>query len=463
MKRIKKNHSKLLKGQDEFKNLPAKFIYMNNGTEGSMPGCVIKAYKKNLIKWTSNPTTSYETDPLLGKREKKNRKKVAQFLGVQLNNICLTDNTTMGLSMVLMGLNFRPKDRVIITDHEHPAITSPLWLLKQKQGVEVEVRSFPSTKILRQMNSDDLLDCLFPVIPELQFAKALCVSHIYNTNGVRLPLDKLKKRAEELHVSYLIVDGAQAAGMVDLIKPENRVDNCDFYAAPSHKWMNGPPGTGLLYIRNSYLTPPEFYPTITQKMGAYMCGDYPGSFLPIAEALQVRGCSNIPGYVAVTRLLKFYEEIGGQAKIEKHILALSCSVRDFIASKSPDCLISPSDPELQSGLVSFYPFNWDEPESCFMDRDTVIGVNNKLLDKGVQVRYVPFPTVDFAECLLQKHEPELLIDCSGEPVEQTFCIRVSTGYFNTADEVDMFKKALEKVLTGLSSKQDEEQGNNIQV
>jgi len=412
-----------------------------------MPNCVIKTFRKHLKKWASNPTTSQETDPVLGKRQKKNRKKFAQYLGVQLNNICLTNNTTMGLSMVLIGLNFQAEDKIVITDHEHPAITSPLWVLKQKLGIQLEVRPFPEPAQLRQMNSEQLLDSLFPDIPELQNAKALCISHVYNTTGVRLPLDKIRQRADELNISYLIVDGAQAMGVVDFNNLENRLDNCDFYAAPTHKWMNGPPGTGLLYIRNTKLCPPEFYPPLSQKMGAYMSGDDVESCLPMAEALQVRGCTNTPANVAVIRLMKFYNKIGGQAVVENHILDLSCKVRDFIASKAPDSLISPSDTELQSGLVSFYPFKWDEPQTCFKDEETAVWVVKELLKKGVQVRFVPFPTVDFSpDCQLKKHEADLPRDCSGEPVDQTYAVRVSTGLFNTAEQIENFKKTLKDVL-----------------
>ncbi len=450
MKNAKKNRPKLLKGQSDFTQLPKKFVYMNNGTEGSMPGSVIKALHKTLKKWANNPTDAYETDPVLGKRQKKNREAMAQFLGVQLNNICQTDNTTMGLNMVIMGLDFKPEDTLVITDHEHPSITSPMWILKKKLRLQVEVRDFPQPTELSKMNAKQLIDHLFPNIPALQNAKALCISHTYNTTGVRLPLDKIKQRADELNIRYLIVDGAQGIGMVDLNKPENRVDNCDFYAAPTHKWMNGPPGTGVLYIKDAYIRPPEFYPPLSQKMAAYMSEDDVQSHLPMAEALTVRGCSIIPAYVAITELLKFFKKIGGQAKVEQHILGLASIVRDFIAEKSPAGLISATAPELQSGLVSFYPFNWEQPQTCFKDKDTVIGVVDKLLEKGVQVRYVPFPTVDFSDqCKVQCHESDSVRDCSGEPIEQTFAIRVSTGYFNTPADVKVFKKTLKKVLKGL--------------
>ena len=439
------------KGQCNFTELPSRLIYLNSGTEGSMPNCVIKTFKKHLKKWARNPTTSQEIGPVLGKRQKINRKTIAEYLGVQLNNICLTNNTTMGLSMVLMGLDFQAEDKIVITDHEHPAITSPLWVLKKKLGIQLEVRPFPEPAQLRQMNSEQLLDSLFPDIPELHNAKALCISHVYNTTGVRLPLEKIKHKADELNISYLIVDGAQALGAVDFSDPENRLDNCDFYAAPAHKWMNGPPGTGLLYIRNSNLCPPEFYPPLSQKMGAYLSGDDVKSCLPMAEALQVRGCINTPANVALLRLMKFYNKIGGQAVVEKHILNLSCKVRDFIAVKAPDSLISPSDTELQSGLVSFYPFKWSEPQTSFKDEETAVWVVKELLQKGVQVRFVPFPTVDFSpDCQLKKHEPDLPRDCSGESVDQTYAIRVSTGLFNTPEQIDIFWKALKKVLKKLS-------------
>lgn len=450
MKNSKKNRSGLLKGQSEFTQLPTQFVYLNNGTEGSMPRSVIKALNKSLNKWSNNPTASYETDPILGKRQIQNRQAMAQFLGVQLNNICLTDNTTMGMSMVLMGLNFKADDKLVITNHEHPCVSSPAWILKQKLGLQIEVRDFPETEQLSRMNAGQLIDYLFPDTPALRNATALCISHTYNTTGVRLPLDKVKQRADQLNIRYLIVDGAQGLGMVDMSQAENRVDNCDFYAAPTHKWMNGPPGTGVLYIRDQQLCPPEFYPLLSQKMGAYECGDEAGSCLPMVEALTVRGCSMIPANVALTKLLKFFDRIGGQARVEQHILGLSSIVRDFIAEKSPDSLISPADNDLQSGLVSFYPFSWKHPQTCFKDKDNVIAVVDKLLEAGVQVRYVPFPTVDFSdECELQGHVPHLVRDCSGEPVDQTFAIRVSTGYFNTPDDVKAFKKALKKVLKDL--------------
>ncbi len=422
--------------QCRFSGLPDDFVYLNSGTEGSMPECVISTFQNNLTKWASNPTTSYETDPELGKRQELNRAKVEQFLGVGKNTVCLTDNTTMGLSMTIMGLNFRSNDKVVTTNHEHSAMMSPLQVWQTRQGLRIETQPFPSSEKLSRMNMPELLDILFPNTPALRRAKALCVSHVYPTTGVRLPLRALREKAEELNIPYLIVDGAQALGMLDVSSSGDSLENSDFYACPGHKWLNGPPSTGVLYIRNADIGPPEFYPTISQRMGRYSdCSDDINSCFPMAKALQVRGCSNAPGFTAMVRAMKFVEDEGGAARIEQHILKLSREIKNFILSRAPRCIVSPhSDTALLSGLTAFFPFKWDKPQTPLTDKKITERVVEELLKRNIQVRSIGIPNA-----LSSKSSSEKL-----------YAIRVSTGYFNTAGQVETFKHMLQEVLKRIS-------------
>jgi isopenicillin-N epimerase len=423
-------------GPCDFSELPPDFVYLNSGTEGSMPACVISTFQQGLKQWAGNPTTSYELDPVLGKRQELNRAETARFLGVGKNNVCLTDNTTMGLSMTLMGLNFRPGDRAVMTNHEHNAIKSPLAVLQQRQGLKVETRPFPASRELSSMGASELLDTLFPNSPALRGAKALCVSHVYPTSGVRLPLQALREKARQLDIPYLVVDGAQAIGMVDLTANGDSLQNCDFYACPGHKWLNGPPGTGILYLQNADIRPPEFYPTISQRMGKYDgCDNDAGGCFPIAEALQVRGCSNAPGFAAMIRAMKFAEDAGGPAQIEKHILGLSREIKGFILSRAPHCMISPhSDSGLQSGLTAFFPFRWDKPEKPLKDKETAEFVVAEMLKRNVRVRFIGFSDTG----------------SSSEAGTDAYAIRVSTGYFNTHEHVETFKRGLQEVLSSIA-------------
>jgi len=372
---------------------------------------------------------------VLGKHQELNRRKAAEFLGVGMNNICLTDNTTMGLSMTLMGLNFRPGDKVITTNHEHNAIKSPLQVLQERIGIQVATQLFPASETLSGMGSSELLDALFPDSPELRGAKALCVSHVYPSTGVRLPLSALRKKADELGIQYLVVDGAQALGMIDLTSDADNIRDCDFYACPGHKWLNGPPSTGVLYIRNENIRPPEFYPTISQRMGMYeSCDAESDACFPIAEALQVRGCSNAPGFAAMISAIDFARDAGGSAEIEKHIMGLSRTVKDIILSQAPHSIVSPhSASELSSGLTVFFPFRWDKPEITFRDKKTADRVVRELLDRNIQIRSIGFRDAG----------------SSGQSSEDSYALRVSTGYFNTASNIDNFKQALQAVLTDI--------------
>jgi selenocysteine lyase/cysteine desulfurase len=419
-------------GRCGFTALPPGFVYLNSGTEGSMPDCVLANYQNGLQIWAGNPTASYELDPVLGKRQELNRERAARFLGVGMNNICLTDNTTMGLSMTLMGLSFRPGDRVVTTSHEHNAIKSPLRVLQERYELRVETRSFPAAETLSGMDSSKLLDALFPNTPALKGAQALCVSHIYPTTGVRLPLRALRQKADELNIPYLVVDGAQAMGMVDLSGAGDSVKHSDFYACPGHKWLNGPPSTGVLYLRNADIRPPEFYPTISQRMGKYSgCNDDSGSCFPMAEALQVRGCSNAPGFAAMIRAMQFAEDAGGAARIEKHILGLSREVKQIILSRAPHAIVSPySDAALLSGLTTFFPFHWDRPQTLFSDRKTADYVVRELLARKIQVRSIGFSNAG----------------SSSQTSDKAYAIRVSTAYFNTGEQLERVRNALPEVL-----------------
>jgi len=419
-----------------FSQLPENLIYLNSGTEGSMPDCVLSTFQYGLRKWAASPTTSYEIDPELGKRQELNRSKVAQFLGVGKNNICLADNTTMGCSMTLMGLNFGPGDTVVTTNHEHNAIRSPLLALEQRRGLRIETRPFPSVEPLSRMGAADLVDFLFPNIPALRGARALCASHVYPTTGVRLPLRLLREKADELKIPYLIVDGAQAMGMIHLGSNDDSLVNCDFYACPGHKWLNGPPGTGVLYIKNADISPPEFYPTLSQRMGKYSgSADDSTSGFPMAEALQVRGCSNAAGFAAMITAMNFAREEGGAAHIEKRILKRSREVKDMILSQAPNSLISPhTDPALSSGLTVFFPFSWGSPQTLFRDQGTAERVVMELMERNIQIRYIAIPNVD----------------SPGQSSENLYALRVSTAYFNTAVQIETFGIALKEVLTHIN-------------
>ncbi len=157
-------------------------------------------------------------------------------------------------------------------------------------------------------------------------------------------------------------------------------------------------------------------------------GSEGGDPFPMVEALQVRGCSNTPGFAAMIRAMLNVTDAGGSAKVEEHILGLSEQVKAIILDQAPASIITPhKDAALLSGLTSFYPFRWDQPNVLYRDKETAEWVVSELLSRDIQVRSID-------------------LDDAGT---KSYAIRVSTGLFNTSSDVQAFADALPDVLGNL--------------
>jgi len=243
----------------------------------------------------------------------------------------------------------------------------------------------------------------------------------------------LRRKVDQLNIRYLIVDGAQAMGMLDLTAEDDDIRHCDFYACPGHKWLNAPPSTGVLYIRDDRIRPPEFYPTLSQRMEKFAaCDSDTDDCFPMVEALQVRGNTNTPGFAAMVRAMEFVESEGGASNIESHILDLSRTVKKIILDQAPNSVVSPhADLALSSGLTVFFPFRWNDPETVFTDKKTADWVVAELLKNNIQIRSIGLWDSTSGD---DQHVP-------------SFALRVSTAHFNTDDHVATWKNALRDVLS----------------
>jgi selenocysteine lyase/cysteine desulfurase len=75
--------------------------------------------------------------------------------------------------------------------------------------------------------------------------KLIAITHASNVTGTVQPIREIGKIAREHGIPF-IVDAAQSAGHVPI---DVQVDCIDLLAAPGHKGLLGPLGTGFLYVR----------------------------------------------------------------------------------------------------------------------------------------------------------------------------------------------------------------------
>ena len=216
--------------------LPPSLVHLQTGGVGAMPRPVFDATVTAMSAIESDPVG--ETyGPGIGRLDKV-RGKAAGLLGCKLDDIILTNSATAGMFLIAQGLSFRPGDRILTTDHEHPAGRMGWDWIARRYGVEVDALAIspgerdPET-IVAQFAA--------AIRPE---TRILSFSHILFTTGVKLPAAELCALARE-RGCIAIVDGAQSAGAMPV---DVKAMGCHAYAASGHKWLMGPKGTGLLYL-----------------------------------------------------------------------------------------------------------------------------------------------------------------------------------------------------------------------
>ncbi|MGD9649015.1 MAG: aminotransferase class V-fold PLP-dependent enzyme, partial [Pirellulales bacterium] len=171
-------------------------------------------------------------------RAERARHLAAQLIGASPSEIALVPNTTTGLSLVAEGLDWRPGDNVVVPASDFPSNQYP-WLNLASRGVEVR-------------RLECALERLEPALVDAACdsrTRAVAVSWVGYATGWRADLDALAEVAHA-HGAALVVDGIQGLGVNPLDVSQTPID---FLAADGHKWLLGPEGAGVLYIRGGWL------------------------------------------------------------------------------------------------------------------------------------------------------------------------------------------------------------------
>jgi selenocysteine lyase/cysteine desulfurase len=377
-------------------------IYMNTGTEGSMPRFVILRMQQYLREFAENPWDAITGgDGILSADMTGTRTRMADFVGADPGEILLTHSTTEGLCFAANGLDMPEGSEVLTTLHEYPSGLACWRLLREPRNVTMTQIELP----FPAENKEGIVDAFARAITPRTRVMSFC--HINFTTGLRMPVKELCRLARDNGI-ISVVDGAHAIGMLDL----NLHDlGCDFYAASPHKWLNAPPGTGVLYIRDGMLE--NFWPTITETSPP---------FAPDINVLQGRGQQFTPAFACLNDLIDFQQNTIGKERVESRILALSSYVKDKIRETwGEESLFSPVDEALSSGLTSFNPF---ADHSDF----TKIKVYTRLREKyNIIVRSVGFKN--------RLSDPK-----------STAAMRVSTHIFNNYREIDKLIDSLQALI-----------------
>jgi cysteine desulfurase family protein len=211
-------------------------IYLDNAaTSWPKPEAVVEAATTALRDDGGNPGRGGHRMALRASRHLAGtRAALTELFGIaDPERIVLGPNATWAINLALKGI-LKPGDEVVTGSMEHNAVLRPLWALAQR-GVKItKARTSPTAGL----DPDEVKKALGP-------ATRLVVTGLAsNVGGAISPVAGIGSLCRELGIPFL-VDAAQGAGSIPI---DVEAMGIDLLAAPGHKGLLGPQGTGFLYI-----------------------------------------------------------------------------------------------------------------------------------------------------------------------------------------------------------------------
>ena len=304
--------------------LNSGLVHLNCGSVGSSPRVVVEAVSAYMYELEGDPMNNAWGG--IGSGMEAVRARAAEFIGAEKDEMILTRNTTEGMNAVAGGFKLKAGDQVLSTNHEHGG-GMVCWLhLAKQRGVEVRCLKMPNPVRTKE-------EILQAVEDHITSRTRVCsFSHVDTITGLQMPLAEIAAITRPKGI-LLACDGAQAPGMLDV---DVKALGVDTYASSSHKWMLAPKGSGLLYIRK------EVQDRV-QPMMLY------GGYNVYTASM---GTRNVPQILGHGVAMDFHNAIG-RDRVEARCRQLSRLMRERLLSIPALSLLTPDQPELASGVVSF--------------------------------------------------------------------------------------------------------------
>jgi selenocysteine lyase/cysteine desulfurase len=197
--------------------------------------CPLPRRVADAISSYANKVTLDDQEVDLALPVHQTRDLAARLLGAQADEIALVGPTALAMSFVANGLEFKKGNNVLVYFDDYPSNVYP-WMGLAARGVEVR---FLNIRELGRIRPVDILG----QADEQTRMVALASCHFIA--GWRIDLDAIGRALHERNI-FFCVDAIQTMGAFP-----TPVAQVDFLAGDSHKWLLGPCGAGLMYVRKS--------------------------------------------------------------------------------------------------------------------------------------------------------------------------------------------------------------------
>ncbi|MBI5327637.1 MAG: aminotransferase class V-fold PLP-dependent enzyme [Deltaproteobacteria bacterium] len=325
------------------------------------------------------------------------RESAARLFNIKnASRIVFTKNATEAINIAFKGI-LRQEEHVVTTSIEHNAVVKPLKRLEAR-GVQVTQLKVDKNGWVEPKDIEKAIR---------KETKLISVVHASNVFGAILPVAEIGRICRKKNVLFM-VDAAQTAGAMPI---DIEALNVDIFAATGHKSLFGPQGTGLLYVREGI----EPLPFIDGGTGE------DDELVEIPDRLE-SGTINTPGIGGLGAGIEFLLKEGVK-KIRRYEEGLIRQILDGLSGIKGIEIIGPQDEKKRTHLVSFN-MQGKDPSDIGYRLDNEFGI---MLRCGLH-------------CAPCAHR--------SAGTYPSGAVRVSPGYFNTADDIEEFLRGVREISCG---------------
>ncbi|MBI2402440.1 MAG: aminotransferase class V-fold PLP-dependent enzyme [Gemmatimonadetes bacterium] len=265
-------------------------VNLNNGGVSPSPRIVQDAMRRYLEY--SNQAPVYTMWQVLEPQIESVRRRLAAAFGCDAEEMAITRNASEALEICQLGLDLKPGDEVLTTDHDYPRMLTTWEQRVRRDGIVLKKVPFPAPP----PSLDYLVDLFAKGITPKTRVIHFC--HITNLSGQIFPVKEICQLARSRGIEA-IVDGAHAFAHF----PFQRDDlACDYYGTSLHKWLLAPHGTGFLYVRQAQID--KLWPMMAAP--AEMNGNI--------RKFEEIGTHPAANHNAIAEALTFHQGIGAERK-----------------------------------------------------------------------------------------------------------------------------------------------------
>jgi len=314
--------------------------YFDHAAVAPLPSVAAQA----ITSWLEEATNQGDLYwPKWAKRVEIIRRNAAKLIGASADEIALTPNTSTSINFVAEGFPWKEGENIVTFANEFPSNLYP-WMNLHSRGV--------NTRVVQVEQGIADINRLFEACDEQ--TRLISLSWVSFSSGYRFTNEQLREIVQEAHRRgiYVMLDAIQGLGIFPLDVADLEID---FLAADGHKWMLGPEGAGLFYIRQQHLD--LLRPLMVGWHSVANAFDFSNiDWKPRQQASRYEGgTQNMVGTLGYGASLELLQNLGVSTTVSPvadQILAYTQSARSQLEELGAE-IHGSSDVEHLSGITSF--------------------------------------------------------------------------------------------------------------